>query len=56
MDPVKKKRKKEFAKAVFKPIQINDSRFGLRKLYLNTKDVPSVESYAQPGKNWWGTR
>jgi hypothetical protein len=39
-----------------KPAQIKDSRFGIRKIYLNTKDKPSVFSYANPGRNWHGTR
>jgi len=50
------KKKTEFKNAIYKPVQINDSRFGIRKIYLNTKDVPSVFSYSNPGRNWWGTR
>lgn len=50
------KRTQEFQKAVMKPVQIRDSRFGLRKIYLNTKDKPSIFSYANPGRNWWGTK
>jgi len=44
------KRKKEFKEAVFKPMQIKDSRFGLRKLFQNTNESPSIATYRQPGK------
>jgi hypothetical protein len=47
--------KKEFQKAVMKPVTIKDSRFGIRKIYLNTLEKPSVFTYNNPGRNWWGT-
>jgi hypothetical protein len=50
------KNKKEFKSAVFKPVQINDSRFGIRKIYLNTLEKPSILTYNNPGRHWWGTR
>ena len=50
------KKKTEFKKAVYKPAQINDSRFGIRKIYLNTNEKPSIFTYANPGRNWWGTK
>jgi hypothetical protein len=51
------KRKTEFKKeAKFKPVQINDTRFGVRKIYLNQSEKASTFSYANPGRNWWGTR
>jgi hypothetical protein len=48
--------KKEFKTAVFKPVQINDSRFGIRKIYLNTLEKPSILTYNNPGRHWWGTK
>jgi len=51
------KRSKEFKKeAKFKPVQINDTRFGVRRIYLNQLEKPTTFSYANPGRNWWGTR
>ena len=51
------KRAKEFKKeALFKPVQIKDTRFGIRKIYLNQSEKPTTFSYANPGRNWWGTR
>jgi hypothetical protein len=51
------KRTKEFKQeALFKPAKIQDTRFGVRKIYLNQNEKPSVPSYANPGRNWWGTR
>lgn len=52
----KLKRKSEFKQPLFKPVQINDSRFGLRKFFLNQSERPSTFSYPDPNKNWWGTR
>lgn len=43
-------RKKEFKEAVDKPVTINDSRFGMRKVYLNTNEVPSIFVYPTKGK------
>jgi len=43
-------RKKEFKNSVEKPVKINDSRFGLRKVYLNTNESPSVFVYPTKGK------
>jgi len=52
-----KKRKTEFKKATkYKAIKINDPRFGVRKIYLNQSEEPEIFSYANPGRNWWGTR
>jgi hypothetical protein len=49
------KRKTEFKKeAKFKPAQINDTRFGVRRIYLNQKEKPSTFSYANPGRGWHG--
>jgi len=43
-------RKKEFKSSVEKPLTIKDSRFGLRKMYLNEKEKPSIAVYGTPGK------
>jgi hypothetical protein len=43
-------RKKEFKESVFKPLTVNDSRFGIRKMFLNTKEKPSIAGYSSPGK------
>lgn len=43
-------RKKTFDKAVAKPITVKDSRFGLRKRFINENELPSVFSYSSPGK------
>jgi hypothetical protein len=51
-----KKRKAEFDKATFKPAQIKDSRFGIRRIFLNEKEKPQTFSYADPAPSWWGTR
>ena len=43
-------RKKEFKKAVPKPIQFKDSRFGIRRMFINTQERPRVATYRTPGK------
>lgn len=44
-------RKKEFKMQVAaKPIQIHDSRFGLRQFFLNNNERPSIKTYKNPGK------
>jgi hypothetical protein len=46
---------KEFKKeALFKPVQIKDTRFGVRRIYLNQKEKPTTFSYSNPGRSWWG--
>jgi hypothetical protein len=49
-------RKAEFKAANFRPAQISDSRFGIRKIYLNDNEAPSIFSYANPGRSWHGYR
>lgn len=50
-------RKSEFKDASkYESVIVNDSRFGHRKLTLNREEAPSVFSYANPGRAWWGTR
>ena len=51
-----KKRSAEFKSTQFKPAQISDSRFGIRKIYLNKNESPSIFSYANPGRAWHGYR
>jgi hypothetical protein len=48
------KRKTEFKKSVYKAVLVNDTRFGLRKLFLNQQDKPKTFSYNNPGRNWHG--
>lgn len=44
-------RKAEFDTAVSKPIVVNDSRFGIRKFFINEDEKPSIGGvYAIPGK------
>ena len=33
-----------------KPVEINDSRFGLRKFFFNDTDKPSIGIYNTPGR------
>ena len=51
MEPlVPVKRRKEFAESNSKPITVNDSRFGLRKFFINTNERPSIKGYSEPGR------
>jgi len=43
-------RKKSFTKAVARPITVKDSRFGLRKRFMNDNEAPSIFTYPTPGK------
>lgn len=43
-------RYKEFERAEPKPIQVNDSRFGIRKLFTTDKEKPNIVVWNQPGK------
>lgn len=52
----KSKRTSEFKKSTFKPVEIKDSRYGIRRVFLNEKEKPQTFSYANPGRHWWGTR
>lgn len=44
------KRKKEFKEAMPKPFTTTDSRFGIRKFFLNSKEKSSIAIYKAPGK------
>ena len=43
-------RNKEFKSAKVKVLQIRDSRFGLRKLFLTDKEKPSIGAWNRPGR------
>lgn len=43
-------RKKAFKETLVKPITVNDSRFGIRRLFLNTQERPRIKSYTKPGR------
>ena len=45
-----KGRKKAFKGETFKPITIKDSRFGIRKMYLNDNEKPSIFTYPNAGR------
>jgi hypothetical protein len=50
------KRAKEFKAAQPKLITVRDSRFGIRKIFLNDEEKPSIKSYMNPGRAYHGTR
>ena len=49
-----KGRNKEFRGDKFKQVTIKDSRFGIRKMYLNENEKPSVFTYSNPGRGAQG--
>jgi hypothetical protein len=51
MESVVSVRKSEFDNANAKPITVRDSRFGIRKFFINENERPSIGGvYAIPGK------
>lgn len=44
------KRKDVFTQPLVQPLIVNDSRFGLRKLFLTTNESPKIAGYAKPGR------
>jgi hypothetical protein len=44
------KRKDIFKEPLAKPFTTNDSRFGLRKFFLTTRERPSIAGYTRPGR------
>ena len=44
------KRKSEFKAATPKPIKVNDSRFGIRRFFLNPQERPRIAMYKTPGR------
>lgn len=43
-------RKQTFKESLVKPITVNDSRFGIRRLLLNTQERPRIKGYTRPGR------
>jgi hypothetical protein len=43
-------RKTEFKQATSKPVTFNDSRFGIRRLFLNKQERPRIANYREPGR------
>ena len=44
------KRKATFKENLVKPLTVNDSRFGIRRMFLNTQERPRIKSYTAPGR------
>lgn len=47
-------RKREFKKSVSKPLVVKDSRFGIRRMFLNGQERPSIATYSTPGRGQQG--
>jgi hypothetical protein len=43
-------KKKEFKNAVAKPTTINDSRFGIRRIFLTKQERPRIGTYMNAGR------
>ena len=39
-----------FAESIFKPVNVNDSRFGIRKRMNNRLESPGIATYMNPGR------
>jgi hypothetical protein len=44
------RRDKEFKQAISEPATFNDSRFGIRRMFLNKQERPRIAMYRTPGK------
>ena len=44
------KRKSEFDTANIKPITVNDSRFGIRRIFINKQERPRIGTYMNMGR------
>jgi hypothetical protein len=44
------KRNSSFKEAIAKPTKVNDSRFGIRRMFLNSQERPRIAVYGTPGK------
>jgi hypothetical protein len=44
------KRKATFKETLVKPLTVNDSRFGIRRMFLSTQERPRIKSYTAPGR------
>jgi hypothetical protein len=47
---MKKVRKKAFKESTEQPLTVNDSRFGIRRLFINSQERPRIATYNTPGK------
>jgi len=47
-------RKKEFKQPKIEKVTIKDSRFGVRRMFLNTQERPRIATYKTPGKGVQG--
>jgi hypothetical protein len=47
---VKSQRKINFKESVAKPTVFKDSRFGIRRLFINEQERPRIATYMGPGK------
>jgi hypothetical protein len=50
MEQVQSVRKNEFKLSITKPVTFNDSRFGLRRIFINKQERPRIAMYRHPGK------
>jgi len=44
------KRKDNFKQPKIEQVTVNDSRFGVRRLFLNTQERPRIRTWQNPGK------
>jgi hypothetical protein len=44
------KRNGEFKDSNPKPLTINDSRFGIRRIFINKQERPRIGTYMNPGR------
>lgn len=44
------KRKDVFKETLVKPLVVNDSRFGIRRMFLSTQERPRIKGYTKPGR------
>jgi len=44
------KRRKAFKEGNPKPLVTHDSRFGIRKIYLNPNETPKIATYSSVGR------
>jgi hypothetical protein len=42
--------RKEFKNSTSKPLVIKDSRFGIRRLFVNSQERPRIATYSEPGR------
>jgi hypothetical protein len=44
------KRKATFKETLVKPLTVNDSRFGIRRMFLSTQERPRIKGYTSAGR------